>query len=266
MTEFIQRSVENGVMTLTMNRPDKKNALTEAMYAALADGLEEVENNPAIRVTLILANGDAFTAGNDLADFAAQGSASAETTPSNGPGNGMTPVMRFLNNIATARKPIVAGVNGLAVGVGVTMLLHCDLAYAGKSATFAMPFVNLGLVPEAGSSYLLPRLIGQQKASELFLLGKKIDADKAESIGLLADVVADDKLRETAIAAARTLAAKAPKAVLATKALLRDAERETVVSVIRKEGSIFAAQLRSAEVKEAISAFFEKRAPDFSKL
>lgn len=262
MTAFIQTSIENGVLTLTMNRPDKKNALTEAMYAALADGLEEAERNPVIRVILILANGDAFTAGNDLSDFAAQGSKPAETTP----GNELRPVERFLQGIASARKPLVAGVNGLAVGVGVTMLLHCDLAYAGKSATFAMPFVNLGLVPEAGSSYLLPRLVGQQRASELFLLGKKIDADKAENIGLVADVVADDKLRETAIAAARTLAAKAPKAVLATKALLRDAERETVANVIKAEGEIFAAQLRSAEVKEAISAFFEKRAPDFSKV
>lgn len=262
MTAFIQTSIENGVLTLTMNRPDKKNALTEAMYAALADGLEEAERNPAIRVTLILANGDAFTAGNDMGDFAAQGSKPVETTPS----NELRPVARFLNNIASARKPVIAGVNGLAVGVGVTMLLHCDLAYAGKSATFAMPFVNLGLVPEAGSSYLLPRLVGQQKASELFLLGKKIDADKAENIGLVADVVADDKLRETAIAAAQALAAKAPKAVLATKALLRDAERETVASVMKTEGDIFAAQLRSAEVKEAISAFFEKRAPDFTKV
>ncbi|MBI1260667.1 MAG: enoyl-CoA hydratase [Rhizobiales bacterium] len=261
MTEMIQRSLENGVLTLTMNRPDKKNALTEAMYAALADGLEEAERDPQIRVTLILANGDAFTAGNDMGDFAARGS--ADPKPQS---NETHPTTRFLQNLATIRKPLVAGVNGLAVGVGVTMLLHCDLAFAGKSATFAMPFVNLGLVPEAGSTFLLPRLIGQQKSAQLLLLGKKIDADKAEALGLVAEVVSDDKLRETATAAAHELAAKAPNAVLATKALLRDGDRDTVMSQMKEEGEIFAAQLRSAEVKEAISAFFEKRKPDFSKV
>jgi enoyl-CoA hydratase/carnithine racemase len=174
-------------------------------------------------------------------------------------------VQRFLENLADAKKPLIASVNGLAVGVGVTMLLHCDLVYAGTSATFQMPFVNLGLVPEAGSTFLLQRQIGIQKAADLFLTGKKIGAEKAEAIGLVADVFPDNELPSAALAAAKALAAKAPNAVRATKALLKDNDRTRVGEAREAEGRVFASQLRSDEVKEAISAFFEKRKPDFSK-
>lgn len=260
MTEHVITAVEKGVLTLTLNRPEKKNALTAAMYGALADGLERAEQDPSIRVTLIRANGDAFTAGNDLADFAAAGSTPVETQSNEKPH-----VTRFLENLAIAEKPIVAAVNGLAVGVGVTMLLHCDLVYAGASATFQMPFVNLGLLPEAGSTLLLPRLVGLQKANDLVLTGKKIGAEKAEAMGLVAEVLPDAALQAEALARAEALAAKAPTAVKLTKALLKGDDRPAVLAQQKKEGAHFAAQLRSAEVKEAISAFFEKRAPDFSK-
>lgn len=261
MTDHVLTAVDKGVLTLTLNRPDKKNALTAAMYGALADGIERAESDPSIRVTLFRANGDAFTAGNDLADFAAAGA-----TPVAAPSNEKPHVTRFLENLASAEKPLVAAVNGLAVGVGVTMLLHCDLVYAGAAATFQMPFVNLGLVPEAGSTLLMPRLIGLQKAADLFLTGRKIGAEKAEALGLVAEVFADAALQTEALARAEALAAKAPNAVRITKALLKGDDRVLVLAQQKKEGTQFATQLRSAEVKEAIAAFFEKRPPDFSKL
>lgn len=260
MTDHVIVTFEDGVQTLTLNRPDKKNALTPEMYAALADGIERAETDPQIRVTLFQANGDAFTAGNDLGDFAKAGTAPVTQS------NEKTPVARFLENLATAEKPLIASVNGLAVGVGVTMLLHCDLVYAGASSTYQMPFVNLGLVPEAGSTLLLPRLVGLQKAADLFLTGKKISAEKAEAMGIVAEVFADADLRTEALARAKTLASKAPNAVKITKALLKGDDRKAVLDQQRKEGEHFGTQLRSAEVKEAISAFFEKRPADFSKL
>lgn len=261
MTDHVLVTLENGVQTLTLNRPEKKNALTPEMYGALADGIERAERDPKILVTLITAAGDAFTAGNDLGDFAKAGATPADDKPATKPH-----VTRFLENIAEAEKPIVAAVNGLAVGVGVTMLLHCDLVYAGASATFQMPFVNLGLVPEAGSTFLLQRLIGIQKAADLFLTGKKIGAEKAEALGLVAEVFPDNALPGEALARAQALAAKAPNAVRITKALLKGKDRARVAEAREAEAKHFGAQLRSAEVKEAISAFFEKRAPDFSKL
>ena len=261
MTEHVITAVEKGVLTLTLNRPDKKNALTAPMYGALADGIERADSDPSIRVTLIRARGDAFTAGNDLADFAAAGATPVEPRTNEKPH-----VTRFLENLARAEKPLIACVNGIAVGVGVTMLLHCDLVYAGEAASFQTPFVNLGLVPEAGSSLLLPRLVGMQKAADLFLTGRKIGAAKAEAMGLVAEVFADNALQAEAFARAEAIAAKAPGAVRATKALLKAHDREAILARQKQEGAVFAAQLRSAEVKEAISAFFEKRAPDFSKV
>lgn len=259
MTEHVLRAIDKGVMTVTLNRADKKNALTEAMYAALGDALEAAAKDASVKVVLFTGSGDSFTAGNDLGDFATAGSKPVD------PNEGERPVGRFLRLIATAEKPLIAAVNGLAVGVGVTMLLHCDLVYAGQSATFQTPFVNLGLVPEAGSTLLMPSLVGNQKAAELFLLGKKIDAEKAERIGLVADVLPDAELLSHATAIAQELAAKAPTAVKLTKQLLRGASRPDVAKRMAEEGAHFANQLRSAEVKEAISAFFEKRTPDFSK-
>lgn len=260
MTELVTVTVEDGVQIVTMNRPDKKNALTAEMYKVLADAIEVADADPKIRVTLYTGSGGSFTAGNDLGDFAKAGSTPVDAKPTEKPH-----VTRFLENLAEGKKPIIASVNGLAVGVGVTMLLHCDLVYAGASATFQMPFVNLGLVPEAGSTFLLQRQIGIQKAADLFLTGKKVGAEKAEAIGLVADVFPNNELPGAALAAAKALAAKAPNAVRATKALLKDNDRPRVAQAREAEAQVFGAQLRSDEVKEAISAFFEKRAPDFSK-
>tara|TARA_R110002110_G_scaffold66876_2_gene182755 strand:+ start:5876 stop:6664 length:789 start_codon:yes stop_codon:yes gene_type:complete len=261
MTDHVLVTIEDGVQIVTMNRPDKKNALTAEMYKVLADAIEKADADPDIRVTLYTGAGDSFTAGNDLGDFAKAGTTPVDEQPKDKPH-----VTRFLENLADAQKPVMAAVNGLAVGVGVTMLLHCDLVYASTSATFQMPFVNLGLVPEAGSTFLLQRQIGIQKAADLFLTGKKLGAEKAEAIGLVADVFPDNALPIEALARAKALAAKAPNAVRATKALLKDNDRPRVGEAREAEARIFAAQLRSAEVKEAISAFFDKRQPDFSKV
>jgi len=260
MTDHVLVTVEDGVQIVTINRPDKKNALTAEMYKVLADAIEIADADPKIRVTYYTGTGGSFTAGNDLGDFAKAGATPVDEKPAEKPH-----VTRFLENLAEAKKPVVAAVNGLAVGVGVTMLLHCDLVYAGTSATFQMPFVNLGLVPEAGSTFLLQRQIGIQKAADLFLTGKKIDAAKAEAIGLVADVFPDNELPVEALQRAKALAAKAPNAVRATKALLKDNDRPRVGEAREAEGRVFASQLRTDEVKEAISAFFETRTPDFSK-
>jgi enoyl-CoA hydratase/carnithine racemase len=248
----ITTTVDAGVLSIAMNRPDKKNALTHAMYAAMADALERAEHEAAIRVVLITGTGDAFTSGNDLGDFM--------SAPPQGED---APVFRFLRAIASASKPIVAAVNGLAVGVGTTMLLHCDLVYAARSATFTAPFVNLALVPEAASSLLLPQRIGHAKAAELFLLGAKLDAAGAEAAGLVAAVFDDAALAAEAMTRARALAAKAPNAVRLTKALMKR-QPEPVATRMAEEARHFGMQLASPEVREAITAFMQKRAPDFS--
>lgn len=245
-------TLDAGVLSIVMNRPDKKNALTHAMYAAMADALERVEREAAVRVAFITGSGDAFTAGNDLGDFM--------SSPPQGEG---APVFRFLRAIASASKPIVAAVNGLAVGVGTTMLLHCDLVYAARSATFTAPFVNLALVPEAASSLLLPQRVGHAKAAELFLLGAKLDAAQAEAAGLVSAVFDNAALATEAMTRAKALAAKAPSAVRLTKALMKR-QPEPVVARMAEEARHFGAQLASPEVREAITAFMQKRAPDFS--
>lgn len=261
MTEQVLVALEQGVQILTLNRPSKKNALTEEMYGALADGLERADRDPAIRVTLITATSGAFTAGNDMGDFAKAGSTPVENTAAE-----PSHVARFIQGLREVEKPIVAAVNGLSVGIGVTMLLHCDLVYAAASATFQMPFVKLGLVPEAGSTLLLPRLIGLQKAADLFLTSKKIDARTAEALGLVAEVFADHALPAEALARAQALAAQPPNAVKIVKALLRRGDRDHVAAQADAENIHFASQLRTAEVKEAVSAFLEKRPADFSKV
>jgi len=250
----VTTALDAGVLSIVMNRPDKKNALTHAMYAAMADALERAEREAAIRVSLITGTADAFTSGNDLGDFM--------SAPPQGED---APVFRFLRAIASASKPVVAAVNGLAVGVGTTMLLHCDLVYAARSATFTAPFVNLALVPEAASSLLLPQRIGHAKAAELFLLGAKLDAAGAEAAGLVAAVFDDAALLTEAMARAKALAAKAPNAVRLTKALMKR-QPEPVAARMAEEARHFGAQLGSPEVREAITAFMQKRAPDFSSV
>lgn len=247
----ILTSQADGILTISINRPDKKNALTSAMYATLADALEAADTDAAVRVILFTGSGGAFTAGNDLQDFL------------NEPPEGdNTPVFRFLRAISTAAKPLIAAVSGVAVGVGTTMLLHCDLVYAAEDAKLSLPFVNLALVPEAASSLLLPAMVGHHRAAELFLLGEPFTAATAKEYGIVNAVVSTDRLLEEAMTAARKIAAKPPTAVRLTKQLLRHS-RGDVAGQMAAEGAHFRAQLKSAEAREAMTAFFEKRPPKF---
>ena len=251
-TDQIQSELCEGILTLRINRPDKKNALNLAMYQALADGLKQADRDDSVRVILICGSDDCFTSGNDLADFL--------NTPPTGP---ESPVMQFLFAISEARKPVVAAVNGLAVGVGVTMLLHCDLAYAGSGATFQMPFVNLGLCPEAGSTQLLPRIMGHQRAAELLLLGEAFNADKAHSVGIVTEVCPDGDVQAYARKKALQLAAQPAAAVRLAKSLLKRDYAHQLRETIIEEGTQFVARLKSPEAAEALQAFMQRRKPDF---
>ncbi|MBW8814899.1 MAG: enoyl-CoA hydratase/isomerase family protein [Caulobacterales bacterium] len=257
MTEHVLIEKAGGVLTLTLNRPEKKNALTGDMYGALGDAIDGAGDDPDVRCVLIQANGDMFTAGNDLGSFAAANSGEAPK----GDRRGGSALIQALGR---AKTPVVAAVNGRAVGVGVTMLLHCDLVFLAEDALLTTPFVNLALVPEAASSILLPARIGHARAFSMFVLGEAVDARKAEAWGLANAVVPAGELRARARAAAEAIAAKPPSAVAITKALMRDSAR--LLERMQEEGGHFAAQLKTAEAKEAFAAFAEKRAPDFSKV
>ncbi len=258
MSEHISIKRDGAVLRLGFNRPEKKNAITTQMYAALAEGLAEAQQDASLRAIMLEATGDFFTSGNDVADF--MSGEAMKGDPHVG-----RPVERFLLAIATAEKPLIAAVQGPAVGVGVTMLLHCDLVFASENATFHTPFTDLALVPEAASSLLLPRIAGHQRAAELLMLGKKIDAVRAREFGIVNDVAACDALEETVLGAARTLSDKAPAALRLTKQLMKGAREETLARM-KEEGGHFAAQLQSAEFREAGAAFLQKRKPDFSNL
>lgn len=255
MSEHVTTSLDGGVLELRIDRAEKKNALTRPMYAALADALEAAAANDAVRCVLLCGSGDGFCAGNDLKDFVSGAPPLAEASPSR----------RFLAAISTHPKPIVAAVQGVAVGVGTTMLLHCDLVVLAEGAKLSLPFVKLGLVPEAASSLLLPRLAGHQRAAEMMLLGEPIDAAMAHAIGLANRVVPEVELMPTARGLATKLAAQAPTALRLTKALLKSRTTD-VPARMEEEGRHFTAQLQSAELKEAVAAFFEKRAPEFGRL
>jgi enoyl-CoA hydratase/carnithine racemase len=253
MTDHVIADVADGILAIRINRPEKKNALTAAMYSALADALERADAEVSVRVVTLTGTDDSFSSGNDIQDFMQQ-----KPTP------GETPVLRFLRVISTTRKPLIAAVNGLAVGVGVTMLLHCDLVYAASTATFQLPFVNLGLVPEAASTLLLPRLVGHQRASELMLLGDKFDAAAAQALGFVNAVHPTQALAAAVRERAALLAAKPPSALRLTKALLKS-ETTGVAARMAEESVQFAKQLQSPEVQEAFGAFFQRRKPDFSR-
>lgn len=241
------------VQRLQLNRPEKKNAITVAMYEAMATALRAADTEPAVRAVLLCGAGEAFTAGNDVRDFIER--------PPQGPDH---PVWRFASAITQMQKPLVAAVHGLAIGIGTTMLFHCDVVYAAERTRFSLPFVDLGLVPELGSSLMLPALAGYQKAAELLLLGKPFDEQAARSLGLVADVVPGDRLEETAMAAARSVADKPAAAVRMTKALIKRGFAESLAATLQVEGAQFIARLRSPEAMEAFTAFLEKRPPDFS--
>jgi len=254
MSAYVLTDTKDRIARIELARLDKKNALTAEMYQAMADALAAAEDDAQVRAVLIHGRPDCFTAGNDLKDFLER--------PPHGDGS---PVFQFLQRISTARKPIVAAVGGVAVGIGTTMLLHCDLVYAAPNARFQMPFVPLGLLPEAGSSYLLPALAGYQRAAELLLLGQPFGADKALATGLVTEVIPEADLLEYGKNAARTLAALPPASVRLTKALMKRRHAKAVAEQMAEEGGMFRERLASPEAKEAMSAFLEKRKPDFSR-
>ena len=253
VSEHVQIQLIDRVQVIRIHRPDKKNALTRAMYSAIADAMRDADTDAAVRAVLITGTADCFTSGNDVADFVNDPPATADS-----------PVGRFLQQLTEQQKPLVAAVNGAAVGVGVTLLLHCDLVYAGAGARFQMPFVSLGVCPEAASSLLLPALLGRAKASELLLLAERFSSEVARDCGIVNAVLPDDQTFEHALAKAHQVAAQPPHAVRVTKRLLARATQAAVRETILHEFEHFAPMLRGPEAMEAMSAFLQKRKPDFS--
>ena len=251
----ILTQTREGIFAIEFNRPEKKNALTGDMYALLTEALLAAERDDAVRVVLFHGKHDLFTAGNDIEDFMQRP-----------PQDEGTPVFRFLEAASRAAKPLVAAVNGPAVGIGSTLLLHCDLVYVGDNARFRLPFVSLGLVPEFASSYLLPMIAGYHRAAELLLLGEVFGPEEALAAGFVTRVVPAAQTLDTAWAAARKLAALPAKSVRTTKALLKGAHAAAVQNQMQLEGRHFREMVSEPAAREAFAAFIEKRRPDFSKL
>lgn len=240
------------ILRIQLNRPDKKNAMTSAMYIEIADLLNAAAKDDGVRVVLWYGAGGSFTAGNDIQDF-----------QQNPPPPTDSPQDRLMQALINFEKPIVAAVQGAAIGGGTTMLTHCDFVIAGESTIFQMPFVNLGLVSEFGSSYSIPARIGYLRAAELVLLGTRFNAKRAVELGLVTQVVPNEKLLATATETARNLAEKPPGALHACKRLLRASTRDLLEQAIKRENEEFSARARSAEAREAFAAFMEKRKPNF---
>lgn len=253
-SSLITSHFSNGIFRIGIARPEKRNALTMAMYDALSTALHAAEQDQQVRVILLHGTDSCFTSGNDLSDFA-----------KHPPQGEDSPVFRFLQTISQATKPLIAMVRGPAVGIGTTMLLHCDLVYADETARFQLPFVNLGLCPEAASSYLLPRRIGPQRAAEMLLLGEMIDAATALHYGLINQHFEPATLEDQVLAKATRLATQPPESVRLTKALLREPQRPRIADVMSKEGELFLHQLAKPEAQEAINAFLQGRKADFSQ-
>jgi enoyl-CoA hydratase/carnithine racemase len=256
MTDHIRAVQDAGILTLTFARPEKKNAITNAMYETIVREMTRAENDPAVRAIVLQAEGDMFTAGNDIGDFTA-----VATGKVGAPSIGASP---FLMALAHCSKPLIAAVQGNAVGVGTTMLLHCDMVFVAETAQLTTPFVNLALVPEAASSWLLPARIGYARAFAMFALGQPVDGKTAAQIGIATAAVPASEVQKRAHEAARALAAKPAGALRAMKKLMRDVE--TIKEVMQREGAEFQARLKSPEAMEAFRAFAERRAPDFSKV
>ncbi len=255
MTDHIGTELKDGVLTVTLNRPEKKNAITQAMYAAMSEATERARTDDAVRVLLFRAEGDSFSAGNDIGDFIAIGSQTDQPFD--------MAVFRFLKALADLDKPAVAAVRGRAVGIGLTLLLHCDMVVVAEDALLSAPFINLALAPEAASSLLLPQVVGHQRAFEIFALGEPIDGRTAVAWGLANRAVAADEVEATAADLAARLAARAPNSIRKTKRLMRDAE--ALWARMQVEGEAFGSQMNSPEAMEAFMAFTQKRAPDFTK-
>src|SRR5713101_1484363 len=242
------------VLRITLNRPAKKNAMTSSMYLNMAEILNGAAKDDDVLVVLWGGAGDSFSAGNDLEDFL-----------KNPPGPGESPQAQLASALLNFDKPLIAAVQGVAIGGGTTLLTHCDFVYAGANAKFQLPFVNLGLVPEFGSSWSLPARGGYLRAAELIMLGQPFGATLAAEIGLVTEVVPDARVLDTAIETASKLAAKPPGALQACKRLMKHSQREQIAQAIKVENEEFASRVRSAEAKEAFTAFIEKRRPDFTK-
>lgn len=250
----IQIERADGVLSIVLNRPEKKNALTAAMYQEMADGLYEAEMDPTVRAVLIRGNGGAFSAGNDLDDFL-----------NNPPTEPDPPVFQFLRRLSVFPKPVVAAVAGVAVGIGTTMLLHCDIVYASTNAKFSLPFSQLGLCPEAASSLLLPRTAGYQRAAEKLLLGEAFDVNEAIGMGFVNGAIDAAELDAYALEKAKRLALLPASSLRVTKALMKGAQAGDVAARMEDEGAHFRRMLVAPEAREAFQAFFEKRKPNFSQ-
>ena len=247
MNPFIDISNDDGILHLQMNRPDKKNALTLEMYQTLADSINAANNDNSIKVILISACGDAFCSGNDLKDFM-----------QNPPKDESSSVFQFIDALVNAEKPIIAAVNGLAVGIGTTMLLHCDLVFASSTASFSLPFVHLGLCVEAGASLLLPKLCGHHKAAELTLLGEPIGVHQANAIGLITKVTSEDDLIETAMKNCKKITRISTEAVQTTRRLLKLTTKPELIKAIKQESDEFIRLLNRDEAKNILQTFLSR--------
>jgi len=254
MSDIITERSGN-ILRIQLNRPSRKNAMTVAMYNTMADLLNDAAKDDQVRVVLWYGAGDSFSAGNDIQDFL-----------KNPPGAGDSPQARLIQALINFDKPIVAAVQGAAIGGGTTMLTHCDFVFAGETAKFQMPFVNLALVPEFGSSFSVPARIGYLRAAELILLGSRFDAKRAAELGLVTGVIPDHELLATATKTASALAEKPPGALQACKRLMRSSTRDQLERAVKLEAEAFSVCVRSAEAKEAFNAFLEKRKPNFSAI
>ena len=255
MSDQIQTGLSGGILTVTLSRPDKKNAITQAMYSILAEATIRARTDDAVRVLVFKGQGDSFSAGNDIADFIALGSQGQQPID--------MPVFQFLRALAELDKPAVAAVRGRAVGIGLTLLLHCDMVVVAEDALLSAPFINLALAPEAASSLLLPQVLGHQRAFEIFALGEPIDGRTALAWGLANRAVPAEQVDAIADELATKLALRAPNSLRKTKRLMRDAEH--LWALMQREGEAFGSQMASPEAMEAFMAFTQKRVPDFSK-
>ena len=254
----ILTTTADGILTIAFNRPERKNAITGAMYQTMADALVAAETDSAVRAIVFIGRPEIFTAGNDLEDF-------LKNAPAGGLPDASRPVYQFMRALAGASKPVIAAVSGAAIGIGTTLLLHCDMVYAADNAKFSMPFVQLGLCPEFASSVLFPAVAGYPRAAEKLLLGEAFSASEALAMGMLSKVLPADELHAYAMAQAAKLVALPAASVRATKSLMKQPKQAGIEAAIGAEIELFSAMLRAPEAKEAFTAFFEKRKPDFSK-